>query len=62
MDHCPNCGRRIYGFWKYGPHYACCLACFRAQVADGRIPSLQPYTAVPELGILPPRNPEPKAQ
>lgn len=50
---CPNCGRPIYGFWKYGVSMACSMKCFREQVDDGRIAKLHPERAYPELGILP---------
>jgi hypothetical protein len=54
--YCPNCEREVFGFWKYPPNHACSLKCFRQLVADGLISTIPPYTAFPELDILPPRK------
>jgi len=53
---CDNCGRECFGFWKYPPSRACSLKCFRQLVADGKISTIPPYTAFPELNISPPRK------
>ena len=50
---CPNCGRECFGFWKYGREHACSLKCFRQLIADNKISKIPPYSAFPELGILP---------
>ena len=51
---CPNCGRECFGFWKYGKSHACSKKCFRELVENGKITTIPPYKAFPELDILPP--------
>lgn len=53
---CSNCGRGIYGFWKYGPNFACSRPCFQRLMAEGKIERLNPTFANKELGIGPPRK------
>jgi len=50
---CKNCGRECFGFWIYGKSHACSKKCFRELIENGVISKIPPYTAFPELDILP---------
>jgi hypothetical protein len=53
---CINCGKEVFGFWKYGLNHVCSLYCLRLSIADGKISKIPPYSAFRELGILAPTN------
>jgi hypothetical protein len=53
---CENCGREVFGFWKYGKNHTCSMKCFRKMIKDGRISQIPPYVAFPELNISAPRK------
>jgi hypothetical protein len=55
---CPNCGRVIYGFWKYPVSLACSWKCFRRLIAEGKIPRITPERSYEELGISAPNKKE----
>jgi hypothetical protein len=50
---CKECGRGVYGFWKYMETPACSKVCYRRLIAKGEITRLIPEREYPELGILP---------
>jgi hypothetical protein len=51
---CENCGREVFGFWKYGLSHACSMGCFRNLIRTGKISRIHPERAYLELGISEP--------
>lgn len=51
---CENCGRKVFGFWKYGTNHVCSMNCFRTLIRTGKISRIYPERAYPELGISEP--------
>ena len=52
---CQNdeCGREVFGFWKYGINKVCSLRCLRKLIFIGKISKLLPNQGYPELDISP---------
>jgi hypothetical protein len=55
---CENCGRKIFGFWKYGHSHICSMACLRRLIFEGKLTKIYPERGYPELGISEPKHKE----